>query len=361
MRNLLLLTYVLSLVACAPRSQSVDLDRFSFNARYRNLPQRPLDTAYRTYSVNIETGQVMKALNRREEMLDQLVIDGWKQLPYDAHVQISVEMEDVLIEGSEMTTRVYPIKDKEGKQIGERKTFRNQVRYSYAAHWKMSDYKGNVIHQEVIATRMNKATHTSPEYNSEVEARAASMFGFVGLLNQLNQQTMNGIIRDLSGWLTNNYGFTENYVSDFLWILNKRKHDEHEGFHRAFISFRQAMMYMNPNDPLDEVKMKMKPAIDYFNNVKRMYAGSTSRNDRKILYAASFNLAKIYYYLDEPEKSMAEAGEVVMNGYDAREGERLQNWAAELQNRMQVNGVKTRHFPRNPESFRGPDIAAGMR
>ncbi|MCU0382093.1 MAG: hypothetical protein MUE58_12970, partial [Chitinophagaceae bacterium] len=70
-----------------------------------------------------------------------------------------------------------------------------------------------------------------------------------------------------------------------------------------------------------------------------------------------FNLAKIYYYLDDAAKAMAEAGEVVMNGYDAKEGYRLQNWAEALQNQMQQSKFKTRHFPLETENLRGPDIA----
>ena len=349
-------TLILIISTAALCAQNVDLDRFSFTARYRNLPNRPLDTSYKTYSVSLEMGQVMKSLNRQDEMLNRLVIEGWRQLPYDAHVHISVEMEDVLIEGSDIVPKVYPVKDKDGKQIGERKTYQTRVRYSYAAQWRMTDYKGNVIQQEVLATRMNKQTHSSTEYNSEAEARAYSIFGFLGLLNQLNQQTMNSIVSNLSQWLTSNYGYTESYVSDFLWILNKRKHPDHEGFHRAWISFRQAMMLMTPDDPLDEVREKMKPSIDYFTKIKRSYAGSTKKNDRKIFFAASFNLAKIYYYLDEPGKAMAEAGEVVMNGYDSREGYRLQNWASDLQNSMQQNRIKTRHFPMDTENFKGPSV-----
>lgn len=338
-------------------AQKADLDRFSFTARYWNLPQRPLDTAYRTYSVSVETGQIMKTLNRQEEALEQLVIEGWKQLPFDAHVHVMVDMEDVLIEGTEIVTKVYPVKDKDGKQIGERKAYRNQVRYTYAARWHMTDYKGNTIQQEVLATRMNKQTHAGPEYNSEAEARASSLFGFVGLLNQLNRQTMRQVMSNLSQWLTSHYGYTESVVSDYLWILNKRKHAEHEGFHRAWISFRQAMMLMTPNEPLDAVREKMKPAIDYFTKIKKNYAGSSDKNGRKLLYAASFNLAKIYYYLDDAEKAMAEAGEVVMNGYDAKDGVRLQNWAESLQNQLRQSKIKTRHFPMEIENFRGPDLA----
>ena len=352
---------ILLILALGSQAQRADLDKFSFTARYRNLPRSPLDSAYTTYSVDIETGQVMRALGHQQDVANRLVIEGWKQIPYDAHVQIQLVMEDVLVEGTEIVSRTYPIKDKDGKQIGERKAFRNQVRYSYASRWRMTDYKGNTLHQVVITTRQQKHTHQSAEYNSEAEAKAYTLFGFLGLMNQLNQQVLNQTIQNLGQWLSNEYGYTESYVSDFLWILNKRKHPEHEGFHRAWISFRQALMVMTPEQPLDDVRARMQSSIDFFNRVKKRYAGSTDKQDRKILFAASFNLSKIYYYLDEPEKAMAEAGEVVMNGYDAREGYRLQQWAESLQQQFSVSGIHTRHFPRDEAQFRGPVISTSSK
>jgi hypothetical protein len=338
-------------------AQRTDLDRFNFTARYRNLPARPLDTAFKTYSLNVEAGRILESITGQDPVQPRLQWDGWRQLPYEAHIHIDIVFEDVLIEGTEIVTRTYPVKDKDGRQVGERRTYRNQVRYSYAARWRMTDYRGNTIQEEVLATRMNKQSHSGTEYNSEAEAKAFSLFGYLGLVQQLNRQVVNNTLANLGRWLTQQYGYTESYVSDFLWILNKRKHPEHRDFHRAWINFRQAMMLMTPDQPLDAVREKMKPTIDYFQRVKKMYAGSTDKNSRKLLFAASFNLAKIHYYLDEPDKAMAEAGEVVMNGYDAREGYRLQQWAENLQQQMNMSPFKSRHFPWFVEGFQGPDMA----
>jgi hypothetical protein len=356
MKTLYLL--LLAIFAGAPTiAQRTDLDRFTFNARYRNLPLRPMDTSYKTYTLRVESGRILESLAGRDAMQPRLQWDGWRQLPYDAHIHIDLVFEDVLVEGSEIVTKTYPVKDKDGKQVGERMAYRNQVRYSYAARWRMTDYLGNTLQEEVLATRMNKQSHSGPEYNSEAEAKAFTLFGYVGLVQQLNRQVVQNTLANLGRWLTQQYGYTDSYVSDFLWILNKRKHPEHEGFHRAWINFRQAMMLMTPDQPVDAVREKMKPSIDYFQKVKRMYAGSTDKSSRKVLFAASFNLAKIHYYLDEPDKAMAEAGEVVMNGYDAREGYRLQQWAENLQQQISTSPFKSRHFPWFVEGFQGPGMA----
>ena len=53
---------------------------------------------------------------------------------------------------------------------------------------------------------------------------------------------------------------------------------------------------MNPDEPLDKVKEKMKPVISYFEKLKTIYTGS-DKEAKKLRYSSYYNLAKIYLYL----------------------------------------------------------------
>ena len=347
-----LLIYGLTAVA-----QRVDLDRFSFSANYRNLPREPLDTSYKTYTVFLETGPMMRSLNQEDEYSNRVYISGWRLIPYDAHLRISLNLEDVLIENSEVKTNVQILKDKTGKEIGKKTTYQSQVTYTFAAKIRISDYKGNLIKQEVIASRQNKKTHLSPEYQSEVEANSYTRFGFLTVLNQLNQQTFAQTVANLSENLTYRYGYPERTVTDFMWVLNSRKHPEYDGFQRAWMNVRQSMTEMSANEPLDNVREKLKPAIAYLNQLKKRYA-SDDKSDKKIRYACYFNLSKIYFYLDEPDLAMKEAGELVINGYDTKDGKLLEAQSLDLKAIMKQSKMKTRHFPVDIESYKGPDMAS---
>ena len=46
-----------------------------------------------------------------------LIFPGWRLIPYDAHVRISIVMEDVMIENTEVKTNVQILKDKAGKEL----------------------------------------------------------------------------------------------------------------------------------------------------------------------------------------------------------------------------------------------------
>jgi hypothetical protein len=141
-----------------------------------------------------------------------------------------------------------------------------------------------------------------------------------------------------------------------MWVLNSRKHPEYDGFQRAWMNVRQSMMEMSANEPLDNVREKLKPAIAYFSQLKKRY-GSGAKNDKKILYACHFNLSKIYYYLDEPDQAMKEAGELVINGYDAKDGKQLEAVSSDLKAMMKQSKMKSRHFPVDIDSYKGPDMA----
>jgi hypothetical protein len=338
-------------------AQRVDLDRFSFSANFRNLPREPLDTSYKTYTVFLETGPMLRLMNQQDELTNRVYISGWRLIPYDAHLRVSLFMEDVMIEGSEIKTIVQVLKDKAGKEIGKKTTYQSQVVYTYAARVKVTDYKATLIRQENLATRQNKFTHSGPAMNSEAEAKAYTKYGFLDILNKLNQQAFSQVVTNLSENLTYRYGYPERTVSDFMWVLNSRKHPEYEGFQHAWMNVRQSMMEMSASEPLAEVREKLQPAIAYFNKMKKRY-GSNDKAGKKIRYACHFNLSKIYYYLDEPELAMQEAGELMINGFDAKDGKPLELMAADLKSVIKQNKIKTRHFAVDVDSYKGPDMVS---
>lgn len=58
---------------------------------------------------------------------------------------------------------------------------------------------------------------------------------------------------------------------------------------------------MKYDEPTDEIAKEVEPIIAYFNDVVPRFEGN-KRKLRKVRYASYYNIAKIYYYLDMPEK-----------------------------------------------------------
>lgn len=344
--------------AAVSNGDKVDLDRYSFSASYRDLPTGGLDTSYRTYSVRIEYGFLNKLALRRDELENQVEIAGWRRLPGDAHVQVNLRFEDLIIQGSEVKERVETIKDKDGKETGKKTTYTVEVPYTFGAHARVTDYKGRFIESFALANRDQRRVYTSEVFPNEAEAKAYSKYGLLLLTPQLMRQSMNNALNNLSNALTQNYGYPERTVSDYFWVVSSRKHPAYADHQRAWSAFRQAIAQMSPDEPLDEVKRLMQPVIDYYNKAVKVYS-SDSKGDKKMRYASHFNLAKIYWYLDDPDSALKHATELVINGYDPRDGRSLEAGATNLKTLMRQSRIYTRHFRVQVQDYQGPADVAG--
>jgi hypothetical protein len=352
MKNPLVLG-LFTLMCLVSSAQNVDLDRFYFNATYRDLPRRGLDTSWRTFSVAVESGQLCRMAIKDEYLLQLVNIEGWRKLDNNAHVQIKTRLEDVIVEKSQVRERQEILKDKQGKQTGVRNYYAMQLIYTYGAFTTVSDYTGRVLEEFPAINRSVKHTYTSQEYTTKLEAELYFAYNIMNVTQEIMRRVANNTFDDISNRMTMNYGFTTRSVSDFMWILDSRKHPEYDAHRRAFALVKQAMFQMNADEPVDKVREMLKPAIDYFQKVKRMYP-SSNKKERKLRYASYYALAKIYIYLDDPDAAMREATELVMNDFDARDGRMLENVANDLKWLLQQNKVKSRHFPVNIHEFNGP-------
>lgn len=357
-----LIAFTALIAGCGAKVASgdkVDLDKFSFAASYRDLPRNPLDTSYHTYSVKIDYGMITRLALKRGELENQVQMEGWRRLPYDAHVQVHIKFQDLIVQGSEVKERVEILKDKNGKETGKRTYYIVEVPYTFGANAKITDYRGNFIDDIILANRDNRRVYQSDEFTSKAEANVYSKIGLLNIVPDLTRTSMNNAVANLSDILTVNYGYPERTVNDYFWIVNSRKHPEYENHRRAWMTFRQAIAMMSPNEPLDEVKAAMQPAIDYYNKVKKMYA-SDSKGDKKMRYASYYNLAKIYWYLDDPDAGLKEATELIINGYDARDGNGLEAGATNLKMQMRQSKIYTRHFRVDINGYQGPDMAGSQ-
>lgn len=350
-------------VSCAtlpPAGDKVDLDKFSFNAQYIDLPRRALDTSYRTYFVKMEAtpGVALSFLGEKPE--EMVHISGWRRLVGNAHINVIPRCEEVLIDNSDIMERSEDLKDKNGVQIGTKKYYYVRITYTFAATVKVNDYKGNQLMNYSLANRENKQSYTTQEFSTYNDASYYWKYQFLIVTREIIRKEVSEALRQLGTTLSLNYGFTPIRVDDFLWIVDSKKHPEYDAHRKAWVTFKQAMFQMNSEEPLDEVIELMKPVITYFENVKKKY-NSDSKGDRKIRYASCYNLAKIHYYLDDPDASMREAGLLMLADYDEKDGRRLEQSAGELKNTLRLNKMTTRHFPLNADQFMGPGAEVGSR
>ena len=348
-----LLTLLMICPAFVIAQKNVDLDRYKVRVQFRSLPAVQLDSAYHTYSVEVEGSRMMQAFLQEGAPERTVDLKGWRKLPELGHLQVKVNVEDLLPESISVKERVEQIKNRSGQITGTRVLYQQQVVYSFAATAVITDYKGMHIMDEVLADRENKQVFNSPEFAFKKMAEAYFMLNSMNTTGDLYRACVTRAMHNLSNRMTNNFGFEEVTANDIMWIVDSKKHPEYEAHRKAFRELNNVLFSLTADKPLDGVRKELDPVISYFESIKKTYS-TESKHDRKMRYASYFNLAVLYYYLDDPQAMMKEATGLILNDYDARDGKKFEESATRLKDEFKRANIYTRHFKIDPQTFKGP-------
>lgn len=332
--------------------KKVDLDRFRFSVQYRSLPKVQIDSTYRTYNVEVEGTRLMQSFLNEMSPENSVLLEGWRKLPQDGHLDINVKLGDLVPESVSVKERIETSKNRAG-QVTTKTYYRQEVVYSFDAQASITDYKGAHIMDQELASRGNKQVYRSPEFASRILAEGYFALNSLTVTKELYQSCVTRAMHYLSERITDNFGFNAVTSNDFMWIVDSRKHPEYTAHRQAFQQISEVLFNMNANTSIEGAREQLKPVIDYFEKIKRIYS-STSKHDRKMKYASYFNLAVLYYYLDDPQAMMKEAKGLELNDYDAKDARGFVQTATWLKNLFEQNNIYTRHFAINPAAFKGP-------
>ncbi len=333
--------------------KSVDLDRYRFSVQYRSLPQMQIDSSYRTYHVQIEGTRLMDNFLQDMSPENSVELEGWRKLNHDGHLSVQVKLGDLLPESVSVKERVETIKNRSGQITGTRTFYRQEVSYSFEARAQVYDYTGMHLMDQELSSRTYKQVYQSPEFAIRALAEGYFVVNSLSVTRELFTKCVNRAMHYLSERISDNFGFREVTANDQMWIIDTKKHPEKMAWNNSFQVINEVLFSMNPNQPIDGAREQLQPAIDYFEKIKKKYV-SGSRHDRKIRYAAHYNLSVLYYYLDDPNSMMKEANALILNDFDAKDGRAFEQTAKWLKNIFQQNNIYTRHFPINIDEFRGP-------
>lgn len=333
--------------------KTVDLDQYRFTVQYRSLPAMQLDSSYRTYNVEIEGTKLTEGLLQDLSPEKTVELEGWRKLPQDGHLSIKVKLGDLLPEAVSVKERVETLKNRNGQVTGTRTYYHQEVIYTFAATAGITDYKGMHIMDQELADRSYKQVYRSPEFPIRSLAEGYFIINSIAVTKELYQRCVTRAMHYLSERITENFGFSAVTAKDYMWIIDSRKHPEYAAHRKAFQQMNEVLFNMNASDPIEEAREQLKPVIDYFEKIKKDYP-STSRHDRKIRYASYFNLAVLYYYLDDPQAMMKEAKGLELNDFDAKDAKGFVQTATWLKNLFQQTNIFTRHFSINTATYKGP-------
>jgi hypothetical protein len=338
----------LSCLSGIAQTKSVDVDNVGFVYAYRALPVDQLDPIDFNYAVKVSFTGGAKNYVSVERMEDALSVAGQVKVtnPADALLTLELNLGNLIVTSSEVKERKEESKDKSGN-VTTTYYYKVVVIYSFESSYQVK--KGTtVLMKGDLFSRSNPQNYTSQEYGTR---KAAADFWnnnketLVGdFYNSLSEQSAQRI----SSSVSSKYGFTPISGSrDIIKTIDEKKHNENAAFRAATNALQASLQAMTPEKPLD--REKIDELIAYFKSIPEKYTDPKHKADVRLRYTAWFNLCKIYLYLDEPENVAQYADLIYPNGYDEKDGEKLNKAATELKAVFEKTGIHTRHF--DPDEY----------
>lgn len=323
-RLLLLIALIISSVSL---SQNANLDREYFNVSYVKLPLKPtLDESKRTFSSNQKNIQ----------------IKGYTKINNNATLHIDYKIYDTKTGNTEIIKHTHEKKDKDGNVISTSYTYSIKVSFITLANVVVNNSENSENGYKSEFTE--KDTYNSSEYTSEKDANTYFTKNKLSLAAEYNTKHKKAIINKIEQALNNTYGYVPyTNAKEHFWILGNKKHPEYQKHTEAYQNLKRIFSNMKYNQSIGNIKTEVLPIIDYFESVVSKYQGPKKKM-AKMRYASFYNIAKIFYFLDMPEKTKVYANKLIENGYDKSDGKYFNSISDKLIEKFKKNELTTRHF-----------------
>ncbi|WP_136667541.1 hypothetical protein [Flavobacterium sp. H122] len=373
---LLMLISVASTYAQKTKTPKVDLDRYSFSISLQRLPEVVVPFEKRTYNSTVSLAQsIYNVFPDANVLNNKLHIYGWKRVEQNPTLEVNVKLNEYGQSGSKINSEIVENKDKDGN-VKERYTLYQLVADYYGSgvcyvnglesdvtppdaekvsklESKVNRFLQNTTNGAVTLDKseskstVRKNFNLSYQYSSEkvknssYEIEKNYRMSKNDIYNSYAKKFSNEVADGSFDFINYKYGFTPETYNDNLWIIDSED-EEGKIQKEAIDAVKVIFNTMKANEPIDDIKSKMQPLIEYFESLKTKYNGD-DKGSKKIRYSAYFNLGKIYLYLDMPEKTIAEGEGLIANDYDKKDGTNLINEAKRLITVFERTKLNTRH------------------
>jgi hypothetical protein len=279
-------------------SQRVDIDKVKFNVAYTDLPVRKVNPDLQYYTVNVVNSNSVKYYITTEEISNRVNIQGYKRLlEHPEAFKINIEIGEFIIHKNEITTNTIESKSKDGT-VTKKTTYKLSILHSLGGSYSVKDANGNAMIDRSSAGRNSQQTYTSSEFDSYTAASNFSRDNSIALKTGFIKEGIDQIIRDVNYFTTNLYGYSQEVSYDHVWILDSKKHPEFESFQQATKDLVANIKTLTHTQIPVDVREKVKPIVEYFEKIAAL--PNEEKGDKKLVFAANYNLATLSYWLDKP-------------------------------------------------------------
>ncbi len=320
-------------------AQSTNIDRLYVNVSYIKLPSTPiLDDSKRTYATNSKF----------------IYINGFSKVTVGGTLDIDLDYHGIEEGGVRIRKNETKVKDDDGNIVGVQYTYQAVSSFSSSAVLFINNRENGSNEQKDY---FEENTYESQTFNSSEKALNYYSQNQKILKKRYRSAQWVTLIRRIRGDLNDAYGYVPfEKNNEAFQVLSSKKHPEYAKHQEIYRELQGIFQHMKYNEPVEGLALRLKPIIAHYEEVIKKYSG-TKRKDRKIRHASYYNIAKIYYYLDQPDKVNAYGQKIIDNDFSESDGRGFINMADKLQEKFDANQIKTRHFEILTEDLTGVDLS----
>ncbi len=327
------------LLAFSLQSSALDLDRENISVSYLQLPTHPMvNIQDRTYSVLYNSAYFEQEF--QDIIESNFHIEGFQRLYSNATLLVDFQFDEIEVLSTEVLENSRRVKDTDGKShleyyyipVLQYKTYA-KVYVSYA-NGESKTYK--------FGSRSQK--YTGAEKYSTSEANRALSNDLHQIIHDLFSQFVIDTVRDVDSNLSEKHGYRAIDTTDYLLILDSKRYPEYKDYKRYYSLTNRLFKQMSPFENLQPIKNEIQVVINFLERIPESYT-STKKDNVKMRYASYYNLAKIYYYLDDLDQAIYYYQKVIENDYHEGQSKRNIKAIEKLKDLFSVNQVNSRHFP----------------
>jgi hypothetical protein len=343
-------------------TQKIDLDKFNFKASYLQLPTNPFPEEYTTFSTKfvangINLNDAGFANGESDLASTYFKISGFKRVNSGGHFTIKVQIDGYDMGKPETVKKETTTKDKDGK---ETTTISYTLKFKYLVPmmYTITDLNGKILKDGPIAEGSIEKTYETGSYSTTAalekywnDNAASTKRGLLG-----------GFISEklslFQNRLDNEIGYVPRTTTDILWTTDSPKHPENDAFKKACEDTKLAMAEMTVTVPLNPAKVK--PIIAYYDSVLVKY-NKDEKPERKLRYGAWYNMATIYYWLEDYDNATRCSEGLITNDYDKSDGKSLKVSSEKMKSRMANSRIKSIHYVRDVSNAVAPEMTQAQK
>lgn len=333
-------------------AQKVDIDKLKFNIKRTLLPKKPQGENVYFYDVNLKSNATVRQHVSDDEIIAGIKIDGMVYAPNQPNsVLVNIVFSDFLINRNELITRTEETKDKEGKVTSRKNYYKTKITYTFGVNYDVKNsQKQDVISNINYMSANNYRTYETSEFGSSSEANKYYLDNNLSIKSNILKDLTIEMGRTLSNFFSYEIGYKAQSLNEYLWILDSKKHEEFENHQKITRKLAEELQKFTEKSKVEDINTFFGPIIEYYTKLSKL--DIEDKHQKKLVYASLYNLATLYYYLDDPIQSKIYAQRLIKDDIDEKDGKELVKNADYLIDLFKKNNKFSTHFEReipNPD------------